>query len=285
MLKLKSKRLEIVFEEPGEVYCRSRYDWSSFITDIILDEKYSLLGVESKVIGDGCGGKGLCGEFCMENPLGYDESAVGDYCIKIGIGLVQKEKDIYSFFDDLKIKPIVWDVIVGDSNIELFCSQENFNGFAYDLYKNITLDENTLIIDYKLVNRGERDIVTSEYIHNYFCFNNRNINAEYELAIDFNSAFSKPSELFSCKNGVFSFQDINETLFRSDTEVCEGEVGSWKLSHKIEGIRVQESLSKPMKKFAVFATLHILCPEMFVDINVGAGESFSWQRNWTFDNL
>ncbi len=103
------------------------------------------------------------------------------------------------------------------------------------------------------------------------------------MEIDFNSAFSEPSERLSYDNGLFSFKSINEKLFQYDTEVCVGEIGSWKLRHKFEGIWVKEYLSEPMVKFAVFAVSHIICPEMFVGIKVPVREDFSWKRKWEFD--
>ncbi len=287
MIKLKNRRLEISFETPGEEYNGARYDWSSFITDVILDGENYFTGVESKIIGYGCGGKGLCGEFSMHDPLGYDDTAIGDWFIKVGVGLLQKEENKpYSFGDDLKVKPICWEVNFGNSHIELSCSQELHNGFAYDLYKNIQLNDNVLSVDYRLVNRGVRDIVTSEYIHNYFCFNDRDINNEYILDIDFNSVLNAPKSVTKNKKVGCSFRDITlDERFYQDIDVCVGEIGSWKLSHKFEGIWVKEYLSEPMVKFAVFADSHIICPEMFVGIKVPVREDFSWKRKWEFDKL
>jgi len=286
MIKLKSKRLEIIFEEPGERYCGPRYDWSSFITEIILDNKHQLLGVESTVSGPSYEGKGLCGEFCMDKPLGYDEARVGDFCMKIGVGLLQKKDEMdYFFADTFNVQPVAWDMTVEDNSINLFCRQELVNGFAYNLYKQITLEENALLIDYTLTNTGHKAIATSEYSHNFFCFNNRNINAEYELIVDFASKLNMKDRRLTCKNGVFLFEkELLSSSFCSDVNVCNGQVGSWTLTNKVVGVSVKESLSKPIKKFAIFAKPKVFCPEIFVDIKVDRGERFSWQRKWTVEN-
>lgn len=84
MIKLKSKRLEIIFEEPEEGYSGPRYDWSSFITEVILDNKHQLLGVESTVSGQLSEGKGLCGEFCMDKPWDMMKPVLEIFVLKLG---------------------------------------------------------------------------------------------------------------------------------------------------------------------------------------------------------
>ena len=285
MLKLKNKRLEISLQEPGEEYRRSRYDWSSFMTDIILDEKHSFAGVESKYDGKGSGGKGLCGEFCMENPPGYEETAVGDYFIKIGIGLARKiAQKKYFFAEEVDIKPLDWQVDASDQSIIFACEQKNHNGYAYKLNKRFSLKDNSLILDYKLTNTGEKDIITQEYNHNYLYFNQEHIGKNYELEIDFDPEFRRKTKEIVYKNRKFTFdQDVQNKFFCEDRKSCLGKIASWKLINKSQGLSVTELLSAPLWKFAVYGKAYIICPELFADVKAPAGKTFSWQRKWVFE--
>lgn len=286
MLKLKNNRLNISMQTPGEEYRGSRYDWSSFITDITLDGIHHFTGIESKISGKGCGGKGLCGEFCMENPPGYDETMVGEYFPKIGIGLVRKMADTtYSFSDPAEIKPIHWQIAAMKDRVQLSCHQELFNGFAYNLNKNISLKANSLIIDYQLINTGERDIITHEYNHNYLCFDKAPTGSDYELTINFDPEFNRKSKQIKYGNRMFYFDNkIKNSFFCEDRKACVGSLCTWKLSNKSLGLSVSESLSAPIMKFALFGKSHTICPELFVDIKARAGETFSWCRKWTFED-
>lgn len=285
MIKLKNSRLEILMETPGEGYRGSRYDWSSFITGIILDGKYNFAGVESKIAGKGSGGKGLCGEFCMYDPPGYEEAPVGGYFLKLGVGLVRKAADqVYSFSEPLEYLPIPWNMLVKTDQAVFSCRQELLNGFAYELKKKISLQTNAMTIDYELHNTGERAIVTSEYNHNYLCMNDAPTGKDYSLSINFDPVFNRRTPHILYKNRLFSFQDqIPREFFCEDIHSCIGKLGAWRLTNKSLGLSVSEVLSAPIRKFALFGKSHTICPELFVDINLPAGKSFSWQRKWNFE--
>lgn len=285
MLKLKNNRLTITMEAPGEGYRGSRYDWSSFITSIILDNKHHFTGVESKIAGKGNGGKGLCGEFCMENPPGYDETAVGDYFIKIGVGLVQKAADQeYAFSKPAEVKPILWNVLAKTDQVIFSCCQDMFHGFAYELVKKIHLQENSLVIDYQLTNTGVRDIITHEYNHNYLYFNKKTIGKDYGLSINFDPEFNRKTKGMLYKNRMFTFdENVKKVFFCEDRHACVGKIGSWKLSNNALGLSVTEELSAPIMKFALYGKSYTICPELFADIKAPAGKSFTWQRKWVFE--
>jgi len=73
-INLENGRLNVEIARPGSVYNGSRFDWTAFITKIVLDNKYSFCAPESEIPGQGSGGFGLCNEFGINTPIGYDEA-------------------------------------------------------------------------------------------------------------------------------------------------------------------------------------------------------------------
>lgn len=71
---------------------------------------------ESFAPGRGTGGSGLCAEFGINGPNGYDEAGVGEDFPKIGVGLLTRQgvRD-YSFFEDY---PVVSYQVVTEPGID-----------------------------------------------------------------------------------------------------------------------------------------------------------------------
>src|SRR5512135_3483133 len=96
-IQLHSDRLEVEISQPGAAYSGTRFDWSGFVTQVTLDGKHTYCIPESLVPGEGSGGIGLCNEFGIDSPVGFDETKPGDLFPKIGIGLLTRlDKPDYS---------------------------------------------------------------------------------------------------------------------------------------------------------------------------------------------
>src|SRR5688572_25534831 len=87
-LHLISDRLRVDIATPGSsTYAGSRFDWTGLITQVTLDGRHTFCGQEA-TDGTGTGGIGLCNEFGIFEPVGYDDARVGDQFPKLGIGLL-----------------------------------------------------------------------------------------------------------------------------------------------------------------------------------------------------
>src|SRR5512133_1768995 len=89
--ELSTDRLMVRVAKPGFTYRRTRFDWTGFVTDVMLDGQHTFTSVESPNPMEGAGGIGLCNEFGIHEPIGYDEAPKGGYFPKLGVGLLKKE--------------------------------------------------------------------------------------------------------------------------------------------------------------------------------------------------
>ena len=182
---LKSNNLKVAIDFPLENYKGSRFDWSGKISSIRF-ENLPLTTIEDTGSKDvDFLGKGLYNEFGITSPIGFEETPVGGWFHKIGVGLLKKEHKDYLFHRNHLIKPARFDVNYENQKIIIFCKSEDVNGYSYILKKEITVSENNFIINYSIHNTGEKQIVTDEYIHNFMAINNSLIGEDYTLKFPF----------------------------------------------------------------------------------------------------
>ena len=99
-----SDRLQVEIAEPQTIYCSSRFDWTGFITQVTLDKERTFC-VPEAIDGTGTGGHGLCNEFGITRPIGFDDAAPGETFPKIGVGLLRRpDAEAYSFGRDYEIE-------------------------------------------------------------------------------------------------------------------------------------------------------------------------------------
>ena len=164
---IKNNTLEIAIDLPLENYEGSRFDWSGKISSVRFENLplTTIEDTESKNVD--FLGKGLYNEFGITSPVGFEETPVGGWFHKIGVGLLKKEHKDYLFHRNHLIKPASFDVNYENDKIKILCKSELINGYSYILKKEITVSENSFIIDYSLHNTGEKKIITDEYVHNF----------------------------------------------------------------------------------------------------------------------
>ena len=90
MMILQNTRVHIEILEPGTAYTRTRFDWTGACRQITLDGRINYCSQEAVGDNKGTEGIGLCNEFGIHTPIGYDDTAVGDYFPKIGIGFLKE---------------------------------------------------------------------------------------------------------------------------------------------------------------------------------------------------
>lgn len=136
---------------------------------------------EALIPGKGCGGQGLCGEFGIDEAIGYSETSIGDYFLKIGVGHLKKiDNKPYDFFKYYPVIPIISSVTVTSDKV-LFQAKSTINdGYSYEYTKKIKIEGSFLIIYYSLKNTGSRKMETTEYCHNFIGINNNVVSSSYK---------------------------------------------------------------------------------------------------------
>jgi hypothetical protein len=289
--RLSNGVLSVDISDIGEAYKGTRFDWTGFITQVTLAKgNHTFCVPESLKEGEGTGGIGLCNEFGISRAIGYDETPVGGWFPKPGIGLLQKlDSQSYSFINEFPLNSFSVDVEVRDDSITYTVQPLESNGYAMLLTKTISIKDDQLKIAYELHNKGEKPFQTEEYIHNFVGIDGLNIGADFELRLPSALKVEEPeseytNNLLEVSGNTLTWSEEPDRSFYcklSGWESPEAEF-NWELVHKPSGTGVRESGDFPVARMALWGERHVVSPEVFVNISLLPHESKSWSRTYHF---
>ena len=284
---LKSNNLKVAIDFPLENYKGSRFDWSGKISSIRF-ENLPLTTIEDTGSKDvDFLGKGLYNEFGITSPIGFEETPVGGWFHKIGVGLLKKQHKEYLFHRNHLIKPANFDITYKNQKIKIICKSELINGYSYILKKEITVSENSFIINYSLHNTGEKRIITDEYVHNFMAINNTLIDKDYELKFPFPINPSLFDETVNSENKVEIGLDnvtFNKTpekqFFFSNLTGGKELQAEWILTNLKANVGIKEFGSFKTDKINLWGWKHVISPELFFKISIDPKETVEWSRKF-----
>ena len=284
MIILQNSRLNIDIIEPGTVYTRTRFDWTGTCRQITLDEEVSYCSQET--IGDNKGteGIGLCNEFGIHTAIGYDETVIGDYFPKIGLGFLQKvDERPYEFMCDYPLEPARNEYEQPSDESIVFTQTANRDSWGWELRKTLTVHENTLAIVYALKNTGEQPLRTEEYCHNFFAVNGQTVGPDYRMKLPFAPQLETVKGPLVVKDNTIIPSRIPETFFwANQTDFGRKSDVTWTLTHTLSGHGMEVTEHFPLHLFQIWGMSHVISPELFVEIDVKPGETQSWKRVYKF---
>jgi hypothetical protein len=283
-IELKSDRLSIEIAYPGTVYSGSRFDWNGFITGIVLDKKHSFCVPESPIPGQGSGGFGLCNEFGIETPIGYDAAKPGEKFLKLGTGLLTRpDESDYFFFDKYEVTPFPVKIETGYNTAVFRVEPVDCNGYAVKMTKKIFVDNNKLFIDYNLENMGIKPIITEEYCHNFFAVNNNKIGTGYLLKFPYNINPDCVPEVMDIKDRGIRWNTVPKKDFKCCPKGFQNVTPHyWELLYEPDRVGIREFSEFPVANVAVWGTTHVVSPEVFIKVNIKPGETQEWTRKYEF---
>ena len=289
---LKNENLEIHIDLPLKNYNFSRFDWTGKIRAVIFKNIY-VSGVEKlNNNNDSIYGKGFYNEFGIDIPVGYDDIAEGEWFHKIGVGILKKKGKVYDFMRNYKVKPAEFNVKVELNKIIIDCKSHIINGYSYVLKKEIELFERSFVINYKLHNTGEKIIITNEYNHNFLAINKDLISSDYILKFPFKikpelfGATVNPEDKVNIGQNEITFNNTpNEQFFFSNLSGNENIDASWELINTKSKIGISETASFKTCKVNLWGWKHVICPELFFEINIKPNQTIKWSRTYNMFEL
>ena len=284
---LKSKSLKVAIDLPIENYKGSRFDWSGKISSVRFENLplTTIEDTESKNID--FLGKGLYNEFGITSPVGFEETPVGGWFHKIGVGLLKKQHKEYLFHRNHLIKPASFDISYEDHQIKIICKSELVNGYSYILKKEITVYKNSFTIDYSLHNTGKKKIITDEYVHNFMAINYALLGEDYTLKCPFPINSSLFDETVNSENKVEIGLDnvtFNKTpekqFFFSNLTGGKELQAEWILTNLKANVGIKEFGSFKTDKINLWGWKHVISPELFFKISIDLKETAEWSRKF-----
>lgn len=287
MILLQNNSLQVHIEPPQSGYLSSRFDWTGKIIKVLFKDS-PVTGVERPEWSDlPVGGKGLFNEFGMNKPVGFEETAIGDWFQKIGVGLLKKEEAQYIFNKDYQVRPATFSFKQEDQKLTIHCESEQVNGYAYHLEKTIALVDRQIIISYQLHNTSEKAIITDEYTHNFLAIDQGLMGRDYQLSFPFTiqpDAFGEtvnPEEKLEVGQKDFRFTGTpEEQFFFSNLSGNQSVAARWELRHHTSRLGIRERGSFLTSSVNLWGWKHVISPELFFEVAVEAGELCEWTRKY-----
>jgi hypothetical protein len=290
--------LTIIYEpNPSDGYYRStRFDHSSMINSIRLGT-HQFFGEWKQPHNpdDNEGGNGISEEFNINTdpgtppPPGFDEAGDGQTFVKIGVGALVKSGGSYQFYGSYQIADAgSWTITRGIDWIQFEHELNDVNGYGYLYTKRyvFNMHGNSFTIDRTIENTGSKSMLAEQYAHNFFNIDNTGIGPDY--SVEFGWAPSGGIAGTSISGNTLSIeQNLDGSIY--------GQPGGYSGNSADENLliirnssskgMVSISGSEPVGRCAFFAMPNAICPEIFVSINVGPGESKSWSSTYEFGEM
>ena len=289
---LKNKNLELFIDAPFENYKFSRFDWTGKITKVKFQNILISSVENTSCENENILGKGFYNEFGIDAALGFNETKIGGWFHKIGIGLLKKEDTCYNFNKSYEIKPADFKIISEPNKLIINCKSANVNGYSYLLKKEIELLDSSFNINYYLKNTGEKDIITNEYVHNFIAINNEEIGSNYILKFPFQIKPELFEETVNPEQKVaIKLQEINfnntpkEQFFFSNLNGSKAVTAQWELTNLKNDIIIKETGNFKTTNVNLWGWQHVICPELFYNIHLKPGKSTEWSRKYNLFKL
>jgi hypothetical protein len=243
---------------------------------------------------------GTADEFGMTSPLGFEESEEGETFLKIGVGALLKpaanggKPTDYEFGKAYRIsKPDEWRVTRGNASVEFEQNVRGGRGWAYHYVKRIALVDGAaaFTMEHILNNTGTRAISTDVYCHNFVSIDDDPIGPDYRVSFAF---APKPKDAGRLV-GIAHIADqsiLFDALIRRGKGVwaeLEGPTGlACQNLARVENIRTGAAVTitgdAPPKKINIYAEHHVVCPEVFVAVEIAPGEEKRWYSRYEFSS-
>ncbi|WP_257657784.1 hypothetical protein [Parapedobacter lycopersici] len=227
------------------------------------------------------------------DPIGYAEANVGGPFIKVGVGALNKLDTLPYHF--AKPYPIVdhgtWDVDTGEDCIS-FTHVLRRGPFPYEYKKVIRLVENRMVITHMLINEGTETMESQVFDHNFFVIDQDSIGPGYVVRFPFAiSAQTNRLAPFATIEGreirfIKALGPTDHPNLRYITGyrpiAADNDIT---IENRNTGVGVRITCDRPITKLDFWSAAKTLCPEPYIEVNVGPGESFSWTITYAYYTL
>lgn len=273
-------------------YRATRFDWSGVIPYLEHDG-HSYFGkwfknydpeVHESVMGP-------VEEFTQ---LGYEEAAIGESFLKIGVGMLVKPKESnYNKFKPYHISNHGTWKIKEKAKEVIFQHQLSDTKYSYKYEKSIGLPKgkSELVLRHQFTNTGKTSIDTQVYNHNFFMIDSLKIGPGYVVKLPFD--IKAEGRL----KGIGEFAEIDKKVIRFIDNLQEGKqvyiefIKGYSKDSKSYTINIENSKTRagvkihsnrPLTKLSFWSIDKTLCPEPFIRIKADPGETVSWKTTYTF---
>lgn len=222
--------------------------------------------------------------------MGYEEAAVGEGFLKIGVGLLTRFSD--EEYDRFKLYPVekeedISEVIEPDS-YTLIKKLES-EKWGYILTRKTYFEDGALKIAHSLQNIGPDTLKGMFYCHNFFTLGVDNIGPDTQIDFPFKPSGHWRDEYTQAhlsESGIRITAQVvpGKSIFMGDLVATGSEkpqTTSFRLSNKSNGLSITSSVDKPFDHMVFWSNNRVACAEPYIAYEIAPGETFTWTNTFT----
>ncbi len=281
-IRLRTPRLAVDIARPGSRYIGPRFDWSSFVTQVTLDDTHTFCGSEGTSEADG--GAGLCCEFAPNTAVAFAQAAPGERFVKPGVGLLTRpDAAPYKFFGAYAVEPFDISTETTPNSVAFTIEPRMCSGYAMRLVRTLTVGDNRLRMSVLLHNTGTQPIATEEFCHNFLAINGQGPGPGLSLTMGFDFAHKDARHVVDIQQNSAHWKNRPQRAFYLPGSHIQRSPGTyWMLKHEPSGAGMAESGTLPVSRFTLWGSSDVVSPEVFVAVHVQPGDTQCWHRDFTF---
>ena len=286
----------IYLPDPQKGYYRStRFDWSG-VVPCLTYKGHNYFGVwfnhYDPMINDAI--TGPVEEFRSSDGLSsinYADAKPGELFLKPGVGMERKVDDSsYKFGYPY---PIVdggkWTVHARKDQVTFTQTLRSGQGYAYIYEKTLRLDKHQpiLIIEHKLKNTGTKLIDSQVYDHDFYMIDSVPTGPGMAVHFAFTPQAEKSMEPLAKIDGkdiVYLHEIAPRQAAASYLTGYSSNPADYDFTveNRNTGVGVEQTSSSPISLFNFWSIHTTICPEAYIHVNAGPGETASWNIHYRF---
>ncbi len=232
------------------------------------------------------------------NPPGFAEAALGEYFLKIGVGILEKDNQTYHFFREYPFHEKATTQVEWHDHGALFTQTltKSAQGFSYAMTVHLELLEHALKLTCRLKNTGTRSFQTEQYLHNFLSFSGHPLTADYTLKFPYappsieiiNAPEPPPFDLFVLNGSTVGFNLSGKVPkgmghCRVLPPAHDSSPNEVIVHHARTGQKLTLRASLPSHAFVIWTDYNQLSAEDFIRLDLDPAEEISFSRFYLFE--
>lgn len=267
--------------------------WFDSVDPSVHDYRYA----GAKIIASTCSGAlGPVNEFTTNgSALGWDEAKVGGTFIKIGVGVLRKDKPQYDYVKQYEIvDPGKWTVKQHRDSVE-FTQELNdpATGYGYIYRKTVRLvaGKPEMVLEHSLKNTGKHAIRSHVYNHNFLVLDKQPPGPDFTIAVPFQIRSPHPPNpaLAEIRGNQIVYlkalqdEDMVETLFEGfGNSAQDNEI---RIENRKVGAGLKINGDHSLSSFNLWSIRTVMAAEPFIAMSIEPGTEFTWKISYQYYTL
>lgn len=286
MITIASDRLRIDIDEPDAKRETPRFSRAGFVRQVVLDGRHPFCGEEGvSQVGFTTGGAGLCQEFGIEGPCGFDDCLPGEDFPKVGVGLLRRpDLRRYRLFHRYACTPYAVTAEAAGDRARFIVHPMPCRGYALRMTQDLVAEGDRLVIDCRVENLGERSLVLEEYRHDFIAPGGRGAAPEQTLTFDRPLVARWPHQAMGLSEDgrVLTVVPPRPRSYERAVDLEATGPTSWTFHDPATGLVMTHTTDRPWTRFNCWVGHQSFSPEAFVTVPCRPGETVSWRRIYGF---